>query len=164
MDRRSVYWPYEVRWARKEEWMPAMDMIWRTFLQYEGRKYPQAGIENFFHFIAGEELYGDFLRGEYLLMVALEGERVVGAGSVRDRNYLSLLFVESGCHGKGIGSAILGRLCDYLRLEAGERRVWLEADAGAVGFYQKQGFRAAGPETEAAGIRLTVMEKLFEER
>lgn len=161
MDMRKMQCPCEVRWAKKEEWGPAMDMIWRTFLQYEGKEYPRERVRNFFDFIAGRELYDAFLRGEYLLMVALDGGRIVGAGSLRDGNYLSLLFVEEASHHRGIGSLILRKLCDYLRLEAGEKRMSLEAASMAVDFYRKQGFQIVRPETELAGIRLTSMEKVF---
>lgn len=161
MDRRGLQRQYRVRWARKEEWVSAVEMIWRTFLQYEGKEYPQENVEHFFDFITGFELYESFLKGEYLLMVALEGDRIIGAGTVRDGNHLSLLFVDSAYHGRGVGSSILGRLCDYLKTEAGERYMSLEAASAAVNFYRKQGFRAVRPEMEISGIRLTPMEKVF---
>ena len=78
MDIRSLRRPYEVRWARKAEWMPAMEMVWRTFLQHEGKEYPEEGVRHFFDFITGDELHEAFLRGEYRLMVALDGDRIVG--------------------------------------------------------------------------------------
>ena len=73
MDIRSLRRPYEVRWARKAEWMPAMEMVWRTFLQHEGKEYPEEGVRHFFDFITGDELHEAFLRGEYRLMVAWTG-------------------------------------------------------------------------------------------
>ncbi len=161
MDIRSFERPYEVRWAGKAEWVPAMDVVWRTFLQHEGKEYPEEGVKHFFDFITDYGLYESFLRGEYRLMVALCGEEIVGAGSVRDGNHLSLLFVDDAFHHRGIGSAILRELCAYLKTEAGERYMSLEAAATAVEFYRKQGFRAVGPQMEISGIRLTPMEKVF---
>ena len=161
MDIRSLRRPYEVRWARKAEWMPAMEMVWRTFQQHEGKEYPEEGVRHFFDFITGDELHEAFLRGEYRLMVALDGDRIVGAGSVRDGNHLSLLFVDDALHHRGIGSSILRKLCDYLKNEAGERYMSLEAASTAVNFYRKQGFRTVQPEMEISGIRLTPMEKVF---
>lgn len=152
---------YEVRWAKKEEWVPAIDVIWRTFLQYEGKEYPQENVQHFFDFITGYELYEAFLRGEYQVMVALDGDRLIGAGTVRDGNHLSLLFVDEAYHHRGVGSSILQELCYYLKTEAGERYMSLEAASGAVNFYRKQGFRTVQPEMEISGIRLTPMEKVF---
>lgn len=152
---------YEIRWARKEEWAPAMKMIWRTFMRYEGNVYSQEGIRKFFEFITDDALYASFLRGEYWLMVALDDGNIIGAGSVRNRNHLSLLFVDEAYHCRGVGSMILGKLCDFLRTEAGERYMSLQAAPYAVNFYRKQGFRAVRPEMEFSGIRVTPMEKVF---
>ena len=160
MDIRSKRAYYEFRWAREEEWKPAIKMIWRTFMKYEGEEYTKEGIKNFFDFITDEELYLSFLKGEYLLMVALDRGNIIGVGSVRDKNRLSLLFVDEAYHCRGVGSTLLKRLCDYL-LEAGEKYMSLQAAPYAVNFYRKQGFRVVKPEIEFSGIRVTPMEKVF---
>ena len=161
MDIRPTETFFEIRWARESEWSPTMRMIWRTFLKYEGNDYSQEGIKNFFDFITDDELHASFLKGQYQMMVALVGGQVIGAGSLRSRNHLSLLFVDERFHHMGVGSALLRRLCDYLKTEAGDRRMSLLASPYAVDFYRKQGFRQVRPETEYAGIRVTAMEKSF---
>lgn len=153
--------PYEIRWARESEWAPAMQMIWRTFLKFEGNDYSQEGIKNFYDFITDDKLYVAFLRGEYQLMVALDGERIIGAGSIRNRNHLSLLFVDERYHRRGIGRSILTTLCDYLKREAGEKYMSLKAAPYAVNFYRRLGFHTVRPEEEYSGIRVTAMEKVF---
>lgn len=152
---------YEIRWAREDEWAPAMKMIWRTFLEYDGKDYTEEGVRNFFEFITDDSLYRSFLKGDYQMMVALQGGEMVGAGSLRNCNHLSLLFVDGAHHRKGVGSAILNGLCDYLRDEAGERYMSLRAAPYAVEFYKKLGFRTVRPEEEYAGIRVTTMVKVF---
>lgn len=161
METMKMQMPFEVRWAKEEEWGPAMRMIWRTFLRFEGRDYTQEGIRNFYDFITDDDLYVAFLKGEYQLMVALDGQKVIGAGSIRSRNHLSLLFVEEGYHRMGVGRAILTALCDYLKREAGEKYMSLKAAPYAVNFYRRLGFRAVRPEEEYSGIRVTEMEKVF---
>ena len=153
--------PYKIRWARKDEWAPAMKMIWRTFLKFEGKDYTREGIRNFFDFITDDDLYTAFLKGEYLMMVALDGEQVIGAGTIRNRNHLSLLFVDESYHHKGVGRAILTALCDYLKMEAGERYMSLKAAPYAVNFYRRLGFQVVKPEEEYSGIRVTAMEKVL---
>lgn len=152
---------FEVRWAHEDEWAPAMQMIWRTFLKFEGNDYSQTGIKSFFDFITDDGLHDSFLRGEYQMMVALVNGEVIGAGTLRSRNQLSLLFVDERFHRMGVGSAILGKLCRYLKTEAGERRIFLQASPYAVEFYRKQGFRQLKPEMDYSGIRVTAMEKFF---
>lgn len=161
MKMRSKGMSCEIRWARDNEWAPAMQMIWRTFLKYDGKDYTEEGIKNFFDFITDDDLHVAFLKGEYQMMVALTGGEVIGAGSIRNRNHLSLLFVDGTYHRMGIGSAILIRLCDYLQHEAGERYMTLKAAPYAVDFYRKLGFHVVKPEEEHSGIRVTSMVKIF---
>lgn len=160
MERTGVM-PYEVRWARENEWVPAMGMIWRTFLEFDGKDYTREGIQNFYDFITDKDLYLAFLRGEYQMMVALAQGSIVGAGSLRNKNHLSLLFVDGAYHRMGVGSAILARLCDYLREEMGECYMSLKAAPYAVDFYRKLGFRVVKPEEERSGIRVTAMIKML---
>ena len=160
MKRKKL--PYEIRWARTEEWIPAMMMIWKTFIKFEGMEYSEEGIQNFFEFITNDELYQSFLKGNYQMMVALDGGRIVGAGSIRNCNHLSLLFVDEEYHHRGIGASLLLNLCDYLKQEAGERYMSLTAAPYAVNFYRKLGFFEVAPEQEISGIRVTPMEKVFD--
>jgi len=150
-----------IRWARVGEWTPAMNMIWKTFLKFEGKDYTDEGIRKFREFITDDDLYVSFLKGEYQLLVAVEHGKVVGAGSVRSGNFLSLLFVDEEYHRRGLGSAIVGKLCDYLKNEAGERYIVVHSSPYAVDFYRKQGFRMVKPEMEYSGIRVTPMEKML---
>ena len=70
---------YEIRWAEDKDWIPAMHMIWKTFLKYEAVDYTEEGIRNFHEFITDEHLYKSFRQGRYQMMVALDGARIIGA-------------------------------------------------------------------------------------
>lgn len=59
-DRQKL--PYHIRWARVEDWEPAMKMIWRTFLKFEASDYSEEGIRNFLDFITDDKLFHAFLR------------------------------------------------------------------------------------------------------
>ena len=63
---------YEIRWAEDKDWIPAMHMIWKTFLKFEAVDYTEEGIRNFYDFITDEHLYKSFLQGRYQMMVALD--------------------------------------------------------------------------------------------
>ena len=138
-----------------------MKMIWRTFLKYEGQQHTKEGIRNFFDFITDDELYTAFLKGSYQMMVAVDGNKIIGAGTIRNGNHLSLLFVDEDYHCRGVGRAIMDSLCRYLKEEAGERYMSLKAAPYAVDFYHRLGFRTVKPEEEYSGIRVTEMEKVF---
>lgn len=155
----NVEFPYEIRWAKVEDWGPAMKMIWKTFLKFEAADYTEEGIRNFMDFISDDQLYHHFLQGQYQMMVALDGERIIGAASVRNGNHLSLLFVDEAYHRRGVGRALMSRFCAYLKEEAGETVMTLTSAPYAVQFYQRIGFTIVSPEEEVAGIRVTAMEK-----
>lgn len=157
----SIEFPYEIRWAKVEEWESAMKMVWCTFLRFEASDYTKEGIQNFLDFITDEQLYRSFLQGRYQMLVALDGERIVGVASVRNGNHLSLLFVDETYHRRGIGSELLNRFCRYLKNEAGEHCMTLKAAPYAVEFYHRLGFHDVSPEEEVGGIRVTSMEKYF---
>lgn len=158
------YLPCTIRWAKKEEWRPAMMMVWKTFMAFEGKEYTAEGIRNFFDFISDDDLYRAFLTGTYQLAVALADDRIIGAASVRNSNHLSLLFVDEEYHHRGIGSRLMQYLCDYLEHEEGEKFMSLKAAPYAVDFYKKLGFKIVKPEEDYSGIRVTSMEKFFDMR
>jgi GNAT superfamily N-acetyltransferase len=56
-----------------------------------------------------------------------------------------------GLQGSGIGRAVLGRCIDHVR-EAGADVLWCNARVGALGFYERLGFRTIGDEFDIAGI------------
>ena len=154
-------YPYQIRWAGVNDWTPAMNMIWKTFLKYEGDIYSPEGIRNFLDFITDEDLFHSFVEGRYLMMVAVDNEQIIGAASVRDGNHLSLLFVDERYHRKGVGRTLMTCFGKFLKEEAGEVFMTLKAAPGAVGFYERIGFRATGPEEQYSGIRVTPMEKIL---
>ena len=94
---------YEIRWAEDKDWIPAMHMIWKTFLKFEAVDYTEEGIRNFYDFITDEHLYKSFLQGRYQMMVALDGERVSVAASVRNYKDVSLRGIDEDEHHLGIG-------------------------------------------------------------
>lgn len=150
---------YQIRWAGAEDWTPAMNMIWKTFLKFEGNEYSPEGIRNFLDFITDEELFHSFLQGKYLMLVAVDEGQIIGAASVRDGNHLSLLFVDERYHRQGVGRDLMSRLCAFLKYEAGEECITLKAAPYAVAFYRRIGFWATGPEEHYSGIKVTPMRK-----
>ncbi len=153
--------PYDFRWARLEEWKPAMMMVWKTFMKFESPDYSDEGIKEFFDFITDDDIYKAFLKGTYRVMVALDGDRIIGVGTLRNLNVLSLLFVDEEYHHKGVGSVLIELLGEYVKTRNGEQIFRVKSAPYAVGFYKEQGFRATGEEQEKAGIRVTPMEKLL---
>lgn len=157
----GVAFPYELRWAREDEWHHATSLVWKTFLRFEGCDYTIEGINNFHSFLIDNELYVSFLKGKYQMMVALDNNTIIGVASIRGGNHLSLLFVDETYHKKGVGRALIHALCKYLKEEAGERFMSVNAAPYAVKFYRKLGFSVIRPEEEYSGVLVTLMQKNF---
>ena len=153
--------PYEIRWIKPGEWNQMMDMIWRTFMKFEAVDYTQEGIDQFHDFLYDGQLHAWYLQGAYEMLVALDGERIVGEISVRKGNYISLLFVEEAYHRRGIGSALMKRMAEHLKNQKSQVFMTVKAAPYAVDFYRKLGFHCTGPEVNIAGIRVTPMEKFL---
>lgn len=86
--------PYEIRSAYREEWEDAMSLAWRTFMRFEADVYSPEGVKNFENFITDSTLYRMFVMGAYQMFVALDGKKLVGMLTLRDRVHISLLFVD----------------------------------------------------------------------
>lgn len=150
-----------IRWATPSEWKPVMLMIWKVYMEFDGRDASEEGRNTFFGFLSSDTLYQAFLRGRYPLMVAECGGRIVGAGSLRNGNLLSLLFVEKAFQGRGIGGELVERLGRHIMKYTEHKEMQVMASPNAVGFYEKLGFTAEGPEETVLGIRKTDMKKIL---
>lgn len=153
--------PYQIRWAGVADWTPAMNMIWKTFMKFEGNVYSKEGIENFLDFITDKDLFHAFVQGKYLMKVALDGDKIIGAASVRNRNHLSLLFVDENYHRQGVGKALMEEFFDFLKQESEEQVMTVKSAPYAVCFYEKLGFQPTGPEEHYSGILVTPMRKVL---
>ncbi len=149
---------YEIREAKASEWEDAMELAFQVFLKYEAREYGEEGTRSFAEFISDEFLKKMFLMGEYPLFVAVEGERILGLISLRSGNHISLLFVDEKYHRRGIGSALIRHLQEYLLQNTRYTKLTVNASPYGIPFYHQVGFRDIGEETMKDGIVYTPME------
>ncbi|MBR6307155.1 MAG: GNAT family N-acetyltransferase [Lachnospiraceae bacterium] len=137
--------------AKAEDWEDAMELAWRTFLKFEAPGYSKEGTDHFLEFISGQELYKMFLCGEYKVVVARDGERIVGVASLRAGNHISLLFVDERYHKHGIATRLVAALQrEFVTGECVQMTV--NAAPYAVGFYEKLGFIKTDDFKTADGI------------
>lgn len=153
--------PYTIRWAKPEDWPETMQMVWRTFMRFEAADYTEEGVINFQDFLTNGKIYQMFLNGRYPMLVALDGEKIIGEISVRGRNFISLLFVDEEYHMQGVGRALIETMAKYLRDVRGEIYMSVKAAPYAVAFYRKTGFHTCAPEESFSGIRVTSMERFL---
>ena len=75
----------------------------------------------------------------------------VATARLLDDGRLGRMAVYRSWRGRGVGTALLEELLTVAR-ERGLAEVWLTAQTRAIGFYERLGFRAHGPEFPDAGI------------
>lgn len=137
--------------ATEEDWEPAMEVAWRTFLKFEAPEYGQEGTDNFLSFISGEELFKMFLCGEYKTYVAKDADTVIGVGALRSANHVSLLFVDEKYHKKGIARGLIKALSENAA-SSGKFFLTVNAAPYAVEFYRKVGFKETDSMQKKDGI------------
>lgn len=147
----------EFRPIYREEFQTALNLAWRTFLQFEAADYEEEGMRSFYQFINDPVLPRAFALGEYRVWGAFISRQMVGMISTRSKNYISLLFVDREYHHRGIGRGLVRQVFRYCHSEWGVTEVSVHASPYAVGFYHKIGFMDTDVELKQDGIRYTPM-------
>jgi len=94
-------------------------------------------------------------------LLALDANRdAVGTGRLDPTGRLGRVAVLPQCRGTGIGAAIVSELVALARRQ-GLEEVHLNAQTDALGFYERLGFQAEGPEFDEVGIPHRRMRQRF---
>ncbi|HWL57136.1 MAG TPA: GNAT family N-acetyltransferase [Paracoccus sp. (in: a-proteobacteria)] len=103
-----------------------------------------------------EEDEWDDLDGEAIHLLALDDARQpIGTARILlqgDTGKIGRVAVVKSARGTGMGAALIRAALDELRALPGITRAKLGAQTHAIGFYEKLGFTAYGPEYDDAGI------------
>lgn len=153
--------PYEIRFASQDDWESAIGLVWKTFLEFEAADYPAEGIRSFEDFITDTGLKRMFAMGTYQMMLAFQGEQIIGVISLRNQMHISLLFVDKHFHRRGVGRALVRRMAEYVKNELGENRLTVNSSPYGVDFYHRVGFRDLESQKQQDGIIFTPMEYIF---
>lgn len=152
---------FEVRKLKKNEWTTAMALAWRTFLAFESEEYGPEGVTNFYKFVTSPLLEKMFLQGDYLAVGAFQGDELVGICGLRSGTFLSILFVDERYHHRGIATALVGYIVQYLSENIGRGTMTVHSSPYAVEFYHHLGFTDDGSQVTENGIIYTPMKMDF---
>ena len=153
-----------IRKAQMSDWEETMAMTWRTFMKFEAGDYGLEGVENFKNFISDPLLRRMFLLGTYHMYVATCQEKIVGMVSLRDKNHISLLFVDEAYHRQGIGRRLVDEMGAFSKEEYGKEEITVNASPYGLEFYKKIGFCSTSPLLCNGGIKYTSMRKKLGEK
>lgn len=132
--------------------LPALDLVWRVFQEFEAPDYSPEGIEEFGAYIRPDNIRQGLETGALRLWVRLEGEGVVGVLATRGC-HISLLFVDASFHRRGIARALYqGALA-----QLGCREVTVHSSPYAQEAYRRLGFVPTGEEQTVNGLRFIPM-------
>ena len=98
-----------------------------------------------------ESLEIDGIDPDCLHVAAIAGGRLVGTGRLLPSGRIGRMAVAADWRGRGVGRALLTALVAEAR-RLGHQSVCLSAQTGAIGFYEKMGFRAVSGVYMEAGI------------
>lgn len=150
-----------LRRINKDEWISAMALTWRTFLKFEAADFTPEGVRNFYLFLTDTNLEKMFLAGEYLVMGAFYDDVMIGIAAVRNKNHLSLLFVDEKYHHLGVGSALVISFVRFIKTYFKKNTMTVESSPYAEGFYHRLGFVDDTERQSNNGLIFTPMTATF---
>ncbi len=140
-----------IRAIGAREVVAASQLVAVVFSETVAPAYSQQGCDEFLSYAAPGPM-ADRLHTGHRLFVADSGGEIVGVLETRGGNHVSLLFVATRLHGRGVGRALLSAAAASGALTSGEK-VTVNASPNSVRAYERLGFEAVGVQQELNGIR-----------
>ena len=139
----------EIRKIKYAQIDSAVDLIWKTFLQFEAPDYSEEGVQSFRDFIRNKEIIQSL---EFF--GAYENEELRGVIATNEnRKHICCFFVKAEYHRQGIGK----KLWEYVLNNSQNLFFTVHSSPYAVPVYHKLGFVDMDSEQLADGIRFTPM-------
>ena len=123
------------------------------------RSYSEEDIAEFLRFIDYDSIKGMLNSGDLMMWACFEGDCVCGVLAVRPPGHISLMFVDSRSHHKGIARALFEYTLAQLHITEERITMTVNSSPYAVGFYQKMGFKETDSEQTVNGIRFIPMKR-----
>ena len=137
----------------------ALDLVWKTFLEFEAPDYEAQGVDTFRSQIMENEAFrASFAGGDNRLWCAFDGEKLAGVLALQGDNHVCLAFVHRDYQRRGIATKLYQTMLKAVRLENPEvRRITVNSSPYGAPFYHSLGFYDQGPELTSGGIRFIPM-------
>lgn len=135
--------------AKRKDLPNIRKLIRKTFDDFIAPEYPQRGRETLYKETELPELKKRYNSGE-LFLVAKENDRLVGSIEISNNNHIRLLFVDKRYQNKKIGTKLIKKSFEALKVYT--KFVTVQATPNAVNFYQKIGFIKTGRKTIKRGL------------
>lgn len=134
----------EIRLLTRAEIDLSLELVWKTFCEFEAVNYPEDSRQAFYDAIHSK-VYLDSL----IAYGAFDGSRLVGIIASREEgSHLALFFVDGDYHGQGIGR----KLWEAFLKDCSSDIITVHSSIYARDIYTKLGFEQTGEEMEDGGI------------
>lgn len=153
----SDYCNCDVRFIDLEEWDEAMELVYRTFLEFDAPEFTEEGIQQFREFISDNTIKRMFEEGSFQMIGAYDHMKLVGVLALREDRHISLLFVDRDYHRQGIGRKLILIIANYVLLKLHQDVITVNSSPYAEEFYHKMGFVNISDQLEMDGIKYTPM-------
>lgn len=141
-----------VRALKTCELQSALDLIWRVFQEFEAPEYSEEGVKAFYKYIELNTMKKLVEAGEMKFLGAYEVETLIGVIGIKRGKHISMLFVDSAFHRKGIATALFEEA-----FTAYQGPLTVNSSPYALEFYHRLGFKDQAGEQVMDGIRFTPM-------
>lgn len=146
-----------IRELADDEEHAVADLVMRSFLTHVGHEYSANGVEEFVRYADASALRGRLESGRCFTLVAVADDDVVGMIEFRDRDHLSMLFVDDRFHRRGIARTLVGRAIGRLGESGVVSEISVNSSRYAVPAYEHLGFEVSDRERTVNGITFIPM-------
>lgn len=138
-----------IRKLYKQETKNALELVKRVFMEFEAPEYSSEGVKNFISDMESESFI-DLLT----LYGAFDESALVGVAATRNEGgHISLFFVDSLFHKRGIGRLLFNQIVK----DCSTDKITVNSSPYAVEVYRKLGFSVTAEEQSVNGIRFIPM-------
>jgi len=150
---------FNITQYRKGQEKAISSLVKKVYDEFVAPDYTEQGNQFFYNWIDPENI-AQRQQEEISLFVATISEKIVGMIEIRDKNHISLLFVDTAYQRKGIANELLKSALNNCRLnDKSLDKFYVHASPFSVPIYERLGFKATSEMKEEKGITYLPMEK-----
>lgn len=133
------------------------DLVVRSFNEFIAPGYSQEGMKSFLRYVQ-PDMFLKRSQSNHFVIVASKQSTVIGMIEIRDREHISMLFVDKHFQKGGVARELLQRALRSVRASNPDlRELSVNSSPYAVPIYEKLGFQVSQPEQISVGIRYIPM-------
>jgi len=152
---------YNIRKLEIEEIEEALNLVWKTFEEFEAPDYSDEGVQEFKNFIVPEIINEKISKSELFMWGCFLGNQIIGVIASRPPCHIALLFVDKDFHRKGIARSLYNTVLDHYKENSKHTEMTVNSSPYALEVYRRLGFIDTDTEQLKNGIRFIPMKHTF---